>query len=104
MNLKHKKQKSRLYESHEDAFLALKRIAQTAKTKDEREELGKIVAVYQEAKEHKDFSIVKGQRNCNTLSDATIALEADDAIIYTTDQDYEYICPAFNRKFIRELY
>jgi hypothetical protein len=49
-----------------------------------------------------DFKRVKGQSNCNALSDVTIALEAGDAIIYTTDRDFDYICPVCNRSFIRE--
>jgi len=89
-------------EKHENAFLAMQRRIPNAKTKDERDELSKIVAVYQDAKNRNDFNRVKGQRNCNTLSDATIALEARDAIIYTTDRDFEYICPVCNRRFIRE--
>lgn len=89
-------------EKHEDAFEAMQKRIPNARTKDERGELSKIVAVYQDAKNRNDFNRVKGQRNCNTLSDVTIALEAGDAIIYTTDRDFEYICPVCNRRFIRE--
>ena len=89
-------------EKHEDAFEAMQSRIPNAKTKDERDELSKIVAVYQDAKNRNDFNRVKGQRNCNALSDATIALEAENAILYTTDRDFEYICPVCNRRFIRE--
>jgi hypothetical protein len=91
-------------QKHEDAFEAMQRRIPNARTKDERDELSKLVAVYQDAKERNDFNRVKGQRNCNALSDATIALEAGDAIIYTTDRDFESICPACNRRFIRETF
>ncbi len=87
-------------ERHENAFLTMQRSIPNAQTKDERDELSQIVAVYQDAKNHNDFNRVKGQRNCNALSDATIALEAGDAIIYTTDRDFEFICPACNRRWI----
>jgi hypothetical protein len=87
---------------HEDAFLAMQRSIPNAKTRDEQSELSKIVAVYQDIKNRKDFNRVKGQRNCNVLSDTTIALEAGNAIIYTTDRDFEYICPVCGRRFIRE--
>ena len=87
---------------HGDAFKAMQRRITHAKSKNERDELSQIVAVYQEAKNSNDFNRVKGQRNCNTLSDATIALEAGDNIIYTTDRDFEYICPVCNRRFIHD--
>ncbi|MBC8233078.1 hypothetical protein H8E77_26330 [bacterium] len=89
-------------EKHENAFEAMQKRIPNAKTKDERDELSKIVAVYQDAKSRNDFNRVKGQRHCNTLSDVTIALEAGDAIIYTTNRDFEYICPVCSRRFIRE--
>jgi len=88
--------------NHGEAFLAIQRRIPKAKIKAEIDELSKIVVVYQAAQNRNDFNIVKGQRNCNALSDATITLEAGDAIIYTTDKDFEYICPVCNRKFIRE--
>jgi len=89
-------------QKHKDAFVAMQKRIPNAKTKDERDELSKIVAVYQNANSRNDFNRVKGQRHCNTLSDATIAMEAGDAIIYTTDRDFEYICPVCNRRCIRE--
>lgn len=68
-------------EKHENVFEVMQERIPNAETKDERDELSKIVAVYQDAKDHNDFNRVKGQRNCNALSDVTIALEAGDAII-----------------------
>jgi hypothetical protein len=91
-----------LIEKHEDTFLTMERRIPNAQTKAERDELSKIVGVYRDAKNQNDFNRVKGQRNCNALSDATIALEAKDAILYTTDRDFEFICPACNRTCIRE--
>jgi len=89
-------------QKHENVFEVMQERIPNAETKDERDELTKIVAVYQDAKDRNDFNRVKGQRNCNVLSDATIALEAGDAIIYTTDRDFDYICPICNRRCIRE--
>jgi len=89
-------------ERHNNAFIAMRKKISDSKNKDERDELNRIVAVYQNAQNRNDFNYVKGQRNCNVLSDATIALEAGNDIIYTTDKDFEYICPIFSGRFIRE--
>jgi len=49
-----------------------------------------------------DFSKAKGQRTCWKLGDIIIALEAPkDALIYTTDKDFETICKA---KLGKKLY
>ena len=50
-----------------------------------------------------DFSQARGQRTCWKLGDIIIALESpEDALIYTTDKDFERICTALGRKLYQE--
>jgi hypothetical protein len=86
---------------HSSEMDAIKKRSKTASTSDERAELSAIAEVYCDAVKQSDFNIAKG-RNCNILSDAVIALEASEGSgIYTTDSDYEYICPVIGKHFIR---
>lgn len=50
-----------------------------------------------------DFSLSQGQRTCWKLGDIIIALEADeDALVYTTDKDFEIILSALGKKLYQE--
>ena len=63
----------------------------------------KICRVYEEIQNN--YDLAKGQRNCNTLSDVIIALEAPvNSTIYTTDRHYEVICPLIGKSIFREDY
>ncbi len=71
--------------------------------REQQTEIEKICSVYEEIQDN--YDLAKGQRNCNTLSDIIIALEAPiNSAIYTTDRHYEVICPLLGKSIFREDY
>lgn len=58
----------------------------------ERREFERINEVYSQVLKQNDLNIVKGQRNCDRLSDLTILIESPPgSAVYTTDKDYDYL-------------
>jgi len=69
--------------------------------REQQTEIEKICCVYEAIQDN--YDLAKGQRNCNTLSDVIIALEAPvNSIIYTTDRHYEVICLLLGKSIFRE--